>query len=183
MLLNIHQLPRHWVWENTIIFSLAQVNGSKLTWASFQPQNHRLKSSSCVCATLGRWHFWTRPRFLKWKDRPYASLLNEFTGQTITRNMCSTRYHFNLEMNVGYMEGCSLCKMQIGCRVAMESKELFCQRWDAILLWDVGTLALDGDWQSHSESESTQIAGAQVAKLQTPDTSQCQDWVCCSLSR
>lgn len=34
--------------------------------------------------------------------------------------------------------------MQLGYRVAMESKEMFCLQLDAILLWNVGTLGLVG---------------------------------------
>lgn len=40
------------------------------------------------------------------------------------------------------MKGCSPCKMQLGYGVAMESKGMFCQQLEAILLWKGGTLGL-----------------------------------------
>lgn len=49
MLLNIQQRPCYYVWEKAIIFSLAEVNGSKLTWTSSQLYNRRWNSSSGGC--------------------------------------------------------------------------------------------------------------------------------------
>lgn len=59
----------------------------------------------------------------------------------------------------------------------MESKEMLCQRLDAILLWNVGALALAGGCQNRSESGSAQTAGFWVGQFQALATCQNQNWV------